>query len=87
MSETSGQFGAANSTSRPDPAAGDMPRESELPSMHGLDSAVVSGREDEVAAGADLADDIGSISSSSSATGTPGSSSDPMPDTAGTGGS
>jgi hypothetical protein len=80
MSEMS-SGSAANSTSRPDAAAGDMPAESDLPAMQGLDSGVT----DADAVGADLADDTGSISETSTE-GARTSSSDPMPDIAGTGG-
>ncbi len=85
MSEMAGGS-AANSTSRPDAAAGDDPVESDLPGMQGLDSSVVSGSDDDVEApaGADLADDTGTVTGSD--TGGTGSS-DPMPDIAGTGGS
>jgi hypothetical protein len=86
MSEMS-SGSAANSTSRPDAAAGDMPAESDLPAMQGLDSGVTSGTDQDAdAVGADLADDTGNISETSTE-GTPTSSSDPMPDIAGTGGS
>ena len=62
MSEMS-SGSAANSTSRPDPAAGDMPAESDLPATQGLDSGVSSGTiEKAEAADADLADDAGSVS-------------------------
>lgn len=84
MSEMS-SGSAANSTSRPDAAAGDMPAESDLPAMQGLDSGVSGGTiEATDAADADLADDAGSIAETS----TEGSDtpSDPMPDIAGTGG-
>jgi hypothetical protein len=85
MSEMS-SGSAANSTSRPDAAAGDMPAESDLPAMQGLDSGVTGGTiEDAAAADADLADDTGSISETSTE-GVDTGSSDPMPDIAGTGG-
>ena len=75
MSEMS-SGSAANSTSRPDAAAGDMPAESDLPAMQGLDSGVTSGTDQDAdAAGADLADDTGSISETSTE-GTRTSSSD-----------
>ena len=85
MSEMSGGS-AANSTSRPDAAAGEVPVESDLPGMQGLDSGVVSGSDDDVEAPAsdDLADDTGSVSSTGTE-GTTSGSSDPMPDIAGTG--
>jgi hypothetical protein len=85
MSEMSGGS-AANSTSRPDAAAGDVPVESDLPGMQGLDSGVVSGSDDDVEAPAsgDLADDTGSVSGTGTE-GTASGSSDPMPDIAGTG--
>jgi hypothetical protein len=84
MSEMSGGS-AANSTSRPDAAGGDVPVESDLPGMQGLDSGVVSGTDDDVEAPAtaDLADDTGSVSGSTTE-GTASGSSDPMPDIAGT---
>jgi hypothetical protein len=85
MSEMS-SGSAANSTSRPDAAAGDMPAESDLPAMQGLESGVTSGTgEDADALGADLGEDTGSISETSTE-GTRTGSSDPMPDIAGTGG-
>jgi hypothetical protein len=86
MSEMS-SGSAANATSRPDAAAGDMPAESDLPGMQGLDSGVSSGSdEDANAASADLSGDTGSISETSTE-GLSTGSSDPMPDIAGTGGS
>ncbi len=85
MSEMS-SGSAANSTSRPDPAAGDMPAESDLPATQGLDSGVSSGTiENADAADADLADDAGSVSETSTE-GSGTGPSDPMPDIAGTGG-
>ncbi len=85
MSEMS-SGSAANSTSRPDAAAGDMPAESDLPAMQGLESGVSSGTiENPDATGADLADDAGSVSETSTE-GSDTGPSDPMPDIAGTGG-
>ena len=85
MSEMS-SGSAANSTSRPYAAAGEVPVESDLPGMQGLDSGVVTGSDDDVEAPAsdDLADDTGSVSGSGTE-GTASGSSDPMPDIAGTG--
>jgi hypothetical protein len=85
MSEMS-SGSAANSTSRPDAAAGDMPAESDLPAMQGLESGVSGGTMDNPgAADADLADDAGSVSETSTEGNGTGPS-DPMPDVAGTGG-
>ena len=82
MTEMTRGLGGSDSDARPDAAAGDMPSESDLPRMQGLDEG---GPED-----ADDATPGESTVDESRASGVIGgtgrSSSDPMPDMGGTGG-